>query len=120
MTARAQDRVATVVLWAIAALVVAIVLWFLGVILVRGLPLVTWHFLTSVPQEISAGGGVGPELFNSVYVVFLTLLFLVPISLGAAIYLVEFAGDNWLTRLIRFSVETLGTLPTIVFGLFGV
>jgi len=120
VNARTQDRIATIVLWAIAALVIVIVLWFLGVILKQGLGLVTWHFLTTVPSEINAGGGVGPELFNSIYIVFLTLLVLVPLSLGAAIYLVEYAGRNWATNAIRFSAEALGTLPTIVFGLFGV
>jgi phosphate transport system permease protein len=120
MSARAQDRVATVILWAIAGLVVAIVLWFLGVVLRAGLPVISWSFLTGVPSEINAGGGIGPQLFNSIYIVFLTLIILVPLSLGAAIYLAEYAGRSWFTDAIRFSAEALGTLPTIVFGLFGV
>ncbi|GAC1428231.1 MAG: phosphate ABC transporter permease PstA [Chloroflexota bacterium] len=119
MSPRTADRVATTVLWIIATLVVGIVLWFLGVILRSGLPILSWHFITGVPSEINAGGGVGPELFNSLYIVALTLLFLVPISLSAAIYLAEYAGRGWITEAIRFSAEALGTLPTIVFGLFG-
>jgi len=119
LSPRTADRVATTVLWIIATLVVGIVLWFLGVILRSGLPILSWHFITGVPSEINAGGGVGPELFNSLYIVALTLLFLVPISLSAAIYLAEYAGRGWITEAIRFSAEALGTLPTIVFGLFG-
>ncbi len=120
MTAKQQDRIATIILWGIAVLVVAIVLWFLGVILKNGLHMVTWHFLTSVPSDIDAGGGVGPEIFNSLYIVVLTLIILVPVSLGAALYLFEYAGRNVFTEVIRFCAEALGTLPTIVFGLFGV
>lgn len=103
----------------IAALVVIILALLLGYIFVRGLPYVNWHFLTSPAKPFQAGGGIGIQLFNSFYLLILTLIISLPISLGAAIYLNQYAKDNWLTSVMRTSIEILSSLPSVVVGLFG-
>ncbi|MDP4127567.1 MAG: phosphate ABC transporter permease PstA [Bacillota bacterium] len=112
MSAKHKDRIATALLWGVALLIIAILIWFLVYILGRGLPYLKLQFL-------SAPGGVGAQLFNSFYILFLSLLFSLPIGVGAGIYLAEYAPSNKLTDLIRLSTESLATVPSIVFGLFG-
>lgn len=115
-----QDKIATVVLTAIVGLVIAMLAAIVLYILVSGAgKLFDISFLTGKPQQFKAGGGIGPELFNSFYLLFLTLLISVPISLGAAIFLSQYAPDNWMTAAAKTAIETLSSLPSIVVGLFG-
>ena len=65
------------------------------------------------------GGGIGPQLFNSFYLVFLSMLITLPIGLSAGIYMAEYAKPNQTYSVIRFCIETLASLPSIVIGLFG-
>lgn len=116
---RLTDKIATLIMWAAGLLIVAILAAFLGWMLVRGLPVLSFDFITGMPSDIRAGGGVGPQFFNSFYILFLSLLFSVPVSIGAGIYLAEYAGNNKLTDMVRLSVESLATVPSIVLGLFG-
>ena len=115
-----QDRIATGVLVGIAAFVMLMLAAIVIYILVAGAPkLFDLNFLTGKPQQFKEGGGIGPELFNSFYLLALTLLISVPISLGAAIFLVEYAPDNWVTKAASTAIETLSSLPSIVVGMFG-
>lgn len=115
-----QDKIATVVLTAIVGLVIAMLAAIVLYILVSGAgKLFDISFLMGKPQQFKAGGGIGPELFNSFYLLFLTLLISVPISLGAAIFLSQYAPDNWMTAAAKTAIETLSSLPSIVVGLFG-
>lgn len=115
-----QDKIATVVLTAIVGFVIAMLAAIVLYILVSGAgKLFDISFLTGKPQQFKAGGGIGPELFNSFYLLFLTLLISVPISLGAAIFLSQYAPDNWMTAAAKTAIETLSSLPSIVVGLFG-
>lgn len=112
MSPKLIDKLATGLLWLAALLILGILVWFLVYILGRGVPFLNAQFLTS-PD------GVGAQLFNSFYILFLSLLFSLPIGLGAGIYLAEYAPQNKLTDLIRLSTESLASVPSIVFGLFG-
>lgn len=115
-----QDKIATVVLTAIVGFVIAMLAAIVLYILVSGAgKLFDISFLKGKPQQFKAGGGIGPELFNSFYLLFLTLLISVPISLGAAIFLSQYAPDNWMTAAAKTAIETLSSLPSIVVGLFG-
>lgn len=115
-----QDKIATVVLTVIVGFVIAMLAAIVLYILVSGAgKLFDISFLTGKPQQFKAGGGIGPELFNSFYLLFLTLLISVPISLGAAIFLSQYAPDNWMTAAAKTAIETLSSLPSIVVGLFG-
>ncbi|HWJ02866.1 MAG TPA: phosphate ABC transporter permease PstA [Verrucomicrobiae bacterium] len=112
MNAKSSDRVATTVLWVGALVIVALLAWFLIFILSKGL-----HHLN--PGFLTGPDGVAGQLFNSFYILFLSLAFSLPIGLGAGIYLAEYAPENKLTDLVRLSTESLATVPSIVFGLFG-
>lgn len=117
---KARDKAATVVLTVIVGLVLAMLAAIVGYALVSGAgKLFDIGFLTGKPEQFKAGGGIGPELFNSFYLLVLTLLISVPLSLGAAIFLAEYAPDNAATRIAKTLIETLSSLPSIVVGLFG-
>ncbi|MFD1956575.1 phosphate ABC transporter permease PstA [Paenibacillus thailandensis] len=119
MNAKVADRIATAVIVAVTGLIVLILIGLLGFILVRGIGHISWHFLTSVPQSFKAGGGIGPQLFNSVFLLVLTLIITVPLGVGAGIYMAEYAKPGKFTNFIRLVVEVLSSFPSIVVGLFG-
>ncbi|HIY56978.1 MAG TPA: phosphate ABC transporter permease PstA [Candidatus Tetragenococcus pullicola] len=119
MNAKKMDKIATVVLYIISATIVLILAALLLYILIRGIPHISWEFLTQPSKSYQEGGGIGIQLFNSIYLLFITLIISFPISLGAGIYLSEYAGKNWLTDVIRTSIEILSSLPSVVVGLFG-
>ncbi len=77
------------------------------------------RFLISLPSETSAGGGIGPEIFNTVYFAVLSTLFTLPIGVGAAVYLARFARSARFVAVVRIALDTLASLPSIVYGLFG-
>ena len=119
MSARTIDRLATMGMWLAAIIILGILVAFLSFILYKGIPVLSWSFIFGKPSEIQAGGGVGPQLFNSFYILILSLLFSIPVAVGAGVYLAEYAGNNRLTDIIRLSTESLATVPSIVLGLFG-
>lgn len=119
MKAKNTNKIATWVIYWLVAIVVLILAGILGNILWTGLPHLSWHFLTSEASSYQAGGGVRDQLFNSIYLLILTTIISFPIALGAAIYLSEYASDNWFTSLIKTTIEILSSLPSIVVGLFG-
>src|SRR5579862_5345777 len=116
---RGIDQVATVALWAAACFVVSLLLLFVAYMFKLGWSAISWQFLFGLPTEVSAGGGVGPEIFNSFYILFLTLIFTVPIALAAGIFLQEYARTGPFRQAVQFSAESLATVPSIVMGLFG-
>ncbi|MBP3961632.1 phosphate ABC transporter permease PstA [Paenibacillus lignilyticus] len=119
MNAKTADRLATGVIIAVASLIVLILAGLLGFILFRGIGHISFDFLTSAPQTIKAGGGIGPQLFNSLFLLVLTLIITIPLGLGAGIYMSEYAKPGRLTDSIRLVVEVLSSFPSIVVGLFG-
>lgn len=119
MDAKKRDKLATVIIYILVGIVVLILAGILGNILITGIPHLSWHFLTSEASSYQAGGGVRDQLFNSLYLLILTTIISLPIALGAAIYLAEYAKDNWITNLIRTTIQILSSLPSIVVGLFG-
>ncbi len=119
MNAKRSDKIATGVLYAVAGVIVLILASLLLYILVRGIPHINWEFLTSSSKAYQEGGGIGIQLFNSLYLLLVTMIISFPISLGAGIYLSEYAKKNWLTDIIRTSIEILSSLPSVVVGLFG-
>lgn len=116
---RFADYLATGMLWGAALAVVVLLAFFVGYLLYLGAGSISWHFLTAPPSEVDAGGGIGPEIFNSFYILFLTLLFTVPIATAGGIYLQEYARPGLFTSVVQFCAESLSTIPSIVMGLFG-
>lgn len=86
----------------------------------KGAPSLTWDFLTESPKNGMSSGGILPAIIGTTLVTVITAIFSIPIGIGAAIYLNEYAIDNWFTRLIRTSIRNLAGVPSIVYGLFGV
>lgn len=119
MNSRVTDNLATVMLWAGALVVLLILGLLMGHILIKGLRVIDFHFLTAPPSSLDAGGGIGPQVFNSFYMLFWAMLLTVPVGLLAGIYLAEYATQGPITNLIRLCIETLSSLPSIVVGLFG-
>ncbi|BAF59855.1 MAG: phosphate ABC transporter permease PstA [Pelotomaculum sp.] len=119
MKPRLADRIATISFWACALLVIAILVSLAGYILYHGGKSISWNFLTSPPQVIRAGGGIGPQIFNSFYLLVLSMAFTLPVGLLGGVYLAEYARKSSWTDLVRLSIETLNSLPSIIVGLFG-
>ncbi|OIK16348.1 phosphate ABC transporter, permease protein PstA [Bacillus sp. MUM 116] len=113
------DKVFTHFLWYLSILILTIIVYILFKILSKGLFHINLKFLLGLPSEIDAGGGIGPFLFNSFYVLIISLIISLPVGIGAGIYLSEFAPKNRITEMIRTSIESLASVPSIVFGLFG-
>lgn len=119
MSAKMVDRLATALMWLAGIVILGILAAFLIYILVKGMPVLSWDFIFGKSSDIEAGGGVGGQLFNSFYILFLSLLVSIPLAIGAGVYLAEYADNNRVTDLIRLSTESLATVPSIVLGLFG-
>ena len=112
------DRIATAILWGIAIFVVAILFAIIGHFLLAAVGTLGPAFLFGDPSETSVGG-IGPVLWNSVYMLVLTLLITVPLGTLGGIYMAEYAGDGRVTNIIRFCQELISSVPSIVVGLFG-
>lgn len=112
------DRVATGVFWAIGAFVVLILGAIIFHFVLASLGTISLNFLTSDPSILGLGG-VGPVIWNSLYILVLTLLITVPIGVIGGIYMAEYAGDGRIPNLIRLSQELISSVPSIVVGLFG-
>ncbi|MCC5466846.1 phosphate ABC transporter permease PstA [Pelosinus baikalensis] len=119
MSAKVFDKLATLLMWLAGIVILGILAAFLLFILYKGVPVLSWDFIFGKSSDIQAGGGVGAQLFNSFYILLLSLLVSIPLAIGAGVYLAEYAHDNKLTDLIRLSTESLATVPSIVLGLFG-
>lgn len=119
INSKTSDKIATAVLYGIAGCVILLLAFFVGYIIYHGRERLNLHFISTPPAFMEEGGGIGPQLFNSLYLVVLSMLITVPIGLSAGIYMAEYAKPNRLTKIIRFCIETLASLPSIVIGLFG-
>jgi phosphate transport system permease protein len=120
MRSKKYDKIATAVFWAIGTISVLILAFIILEILGRGLTTaLNPKFFFGKPEAIKSGGGIFPMIYSSLYLVVLTLIISVPLSIGAAIYMAEYARKGKATKTIRFSLDSLATLPSIVFGLFG-
>ena len=119
MDTRTQNKLAVAGLWLAGFFILCLLAVFLGYILYKGLPVLSPQFVLGKSSDIMAGGGVGAQLFNSFYMLLISMGISIPIALGAGIYLAEYARENKLTKCIRLSVESLATVPSIVLGLFG-
>ncbi len=103
----------------IAVLTIIPIVFILGYIFYRGLPALSWEFLTTFPTDGLRAGGIYPAILGTVFLTFVTTIFAVPIGIGAAIYLSEYATENNWTRIIRIAIINLAGIPSVVYGLFG-
>src|SRR5699024_1988267 len=103
-----------------AAIVVALLVFLLRYILYRVLPNLHWEFLTSVESVVRDVQGIGPAILNTLYVIIATLVVVLPLGVGSAIYLTEYATNRKLVAAIEFATETLAGIPSIIYALVGV
>ena len=116
---RAWNRFFTAAVWAAAILVMVLVAGILGMVLVRGIPHISWKFLTTTASVLKGTDGILPAILNTLYVILLTLLIVLPLGVGAAVYLTEYASNRRLIAVIEFTNETLAGIPSIIYGLVG-
>ena len=108
---KAYDRTLRFLLYFCAILTCALLVFVIGYIFIKGLPNITWDFLSSSPSYIKDTIGILPNILNTVYIVVVTLIFILPLGVGAAVYLTEYAQNRRLVSIIEFATETLTGIP---------
>lgn len=116
---RAYILVMRILMGAAAAITAALVLFLIAYVLVKGLPNVSWTLLSTAPSYLSDRIGILPDLLNTLYIVIATLLIVLPLGVGAAIYLTEYATNRRIIGAIEYAAETLSGIPSIIYGLVG-
>ena len=116
---RLYDRGLRFLVWLCAGLTCALLLFLIGYIFYRGVPGVTWPLLTSQTSYIKDTVGVLPNILNTLYIIVAAMVIVLPLGVGAAIYLTEYAANRRLVAVIEFATETLTGIPSIIFGLVG-
>ena len=102
-----------------AALTFGLALFLIGYVLYRGVPNITWELLSTEPSYLSGRIGILPDILNTLYIIFASILVVVPLGVGAAIYLTEYATNKKITGVIEYAAETLSGIPSIIYGLVG-
>ena len=108
-----------VLMWLAAGITAALTLFLLGYVLVKGVPNISWELLSTKPSYLRGTVGILPDILNTLYIILTTLLFVLPLGVGAAIYLTEYATNKRLVGMIEYAAETLSGIPSIIYGLFG-
>lgn len=114
-----SQKIAFFLLFLATLLIVVPVGIILVMIIQKGLPAITWQFLTDIPRQGMRAGGIFPAIVGTAYLVTGAIFFALPIGLLAAIYLSEYSKDNILNRLVKLSIINLAGVPSVVYGLFG-
>lgn len=99
--------------------VIVSILFVIGAILIEGIGAITWEFLAAMPRDGMKAGGILPAIVGTLILTLGTALVAIPVGVGGAIYLSEYARDTWLTRAIRLAIINLAGIPSVVYGLFG-
>ncbi len=114
-----SQRIAFFFLFLATLLIVVPVGLIIVIIIQKGLPAINWQFLTDIPRQGMRAGGIFPAIVGTVYIVSGAIVFALPTGLLAAIYLSEYAKDNFLTRIVKLAIVNLAGVPSVVYGLFG-
>ena len=106
-------------MWLAVGLTSALTLFVVGYVLVQGIPHLSWQFLSTKPSYLSGNIGILPDILNTLYIVIATLLIVLPLGVGAAVYLTEYATNQKLVGIIEYAAEALSGIPSIIYGLVG-
>ena len=106
-------------MWLAAGITAALTVFLLGYVLIKGLPNISWELLSTKPSYLRGTVGILPDILNTLYMILATLLFVLPLGVGAAVYLTEYATNKRLVGIIEYAAETLSGIPSIIYGLFG-
>jgi len=119
VNSRTSEKIAKIVIWSAALLVMVVLVAIILYILIKGLPMINWHFITDVPRNMGRSGGVASTIIGTLMVTAVAVVIAIPFGIGTAFYLAEYTKESIVTRIIRFSAESLAGIPSIVYGLFG-
>lgn len=119
MNANTSQKIAKFTIWGAALFVIAILFSIIAYILVKGIPMLSWEFLTDIPRDMGRSGGISSSIVGTLVVTAVAVIVATPFGIGTAIYLTEYTREGKITRIIRFSAESLAGIPSIVYGLFG-
>lgn len=106
-------------MWLCTGITAALVIFLLVYVLMQGIPNISWELLSTSPSYLSDRIGILPDILNTVYIVLATLIIIIPLGVGAAVYLTEYAANKKLVAVIEYAAETLSGIPSIIYGLVG-
>jgi len=116
---KTSEKIAKILIWSAALFVLAVLSAIIIYILYQGLPMINWSFLTEIPRDMGLSGGISSAIVGTLMVTAVAIVIAVPFGIGTAFYLAEYTKESIITRIIRFSAESLAGIPSIVYGLFG-
>ena len=108
-----------ILMWLAAGITVALTIFLLGYVLIKGLPNISWELLSTKPSYLRGTVGILPDILNTLYIILTTLMIVLPLGVGAALYLTEYATNKRLVGMIEYAAQTLSGIPSIIYGLFG-
>lgn len=116
---RATQGIAFWIFRLMSLTVVGVLVWILGFLVVKGMGVISWEFLTTMPTDGMTSGGILPAIVGTLCLVAGAMIFAFPIGVASGIYINEYAANNWMVKFIRIMTNNLSSIPSIVFGLFG-
>lgn len=116
---RPLDTILKVAIYLCTALCIGVLVFIIGYILYRGLPVISLEFLSTAPSTLKNTYGILPNIINTLYIIVITIVIATPLGIGAAVYLNEYAKKGKVVKAIEFTTETLAGIPSIIYGLFG-
>ena len=119
MKRKAYIWIMKILMWISVAITCGLVIFVIGFVLYKGVPNITWKLLTTKPSYLTKNIGILPDILNTFYIVIATLVVVLPLGVGAAIYLNEYATNKKLVAVIEYAAETLSGIPSIIYGLVG-
>ena len=102
-----------------AAITAALTLFIVGYVLIQGVPNLSWEFISTKPSYLTESIGILPDILNTLYIVLATLVVVIPLGVGAAVYLTEYATNQKVVGIIEYAAEALSGIPSIIYGLVG-
>ena len=119
MKRKAYIWIMKILMWISVVITCGLVVFVIGFVLYKGVPNITWKLLTTKPSYLTKNIGILPDILNTFYIVIATLVVVLPLGVGAAIYLTEYATNMKLVAVIEYAAETLSGIPSIIYGLVG-
>lgn len=119
MKRKAYIWIMKILMWISVEITCGLVIFVIGFVLYKGVPNITWKLLTTKPSYLTKNIGILPDILNTFYIVIATLVVVLPLGVGAAIYLTEYATNKKLVAVIEYAAETLSGIPSIIYGLVG-
>ena len=119
MSRKCYIRLTRLGMYLATAITAGLTLFLAGYVLAKGIPALNWNFLSTKPSYLSGNIGILPDILNTLYIVIATLVIVIPLGVGAAVYLTEYAGNPKLVSIIEYAAEALSGIPSIIYGLVG-